>query len=81
MLGSEVPELQAFLTMSVCSDGSHVVSWSIGNDWNTPMTIVSANATINGAEIRAAQLAPAAYLPTSGSFDAYQCGRSQRAVS
>jgi LPXTG-motif cell wall-anchored protein len=32
---------------TVCSDGSHVVNWSIGNDWPTPMTITSATATMN----------------------------------
>jgi len=33
---------------TVCSDGTHVVNWSIGNDWPTPMTITSASATLNG---------------------------------
>jgi hypothetical protein len=30
---------------TVCSNGSHVVTWSIGNDFNLPMTITSATAT------------------------------------
>ena len=30
------------------ADGAHVVNWSIGNDWPTPMTIVTATATMNG---------------------------------
>jgi LPXTG-motif cell wall-anchored protein len=29
-----------------CSDGTHVVHWTIGNDWPTPMTIASATAKI-----------------------------------
>ena len=33
---------------TVCSDGSHVVSWTIGNDWNTAMTITDAHATLGG---------------------------------
>jgi LPXTG-motif cell wall-anchored protein len=31
-----------------CSDGAHVVTWSIGNDWPTPMTIASATAVVGG---------------------------------
>ncbi len=34
---------------TVCSNGSHVVTWSIGNDFNLPMTITSATATLGGA--------------------------------
>src|SRR4051795_8437109 len=30
---------------TVCANGDHVITWSIGNDWTGPLTITSASAT------------------------------------
>ncbi len=33
---------------TVCANGDHVITWSIGNDWTQPLTITSATATKGG---------------------------------